>query len=268
LEQLKDLTILDVQPNVHDYFKEHLPGAIYCNEGLFRVPKNGRPAVYVEKDVIGSIFGRLGLERDTPVLVYTGKGAFTNSGDGLAQTMAAYTLARFGMRSVHMLDGGIDEWKAQGGEVTQIFPFVEETAYVPEVSEDYFIDYDTFTEVKDNDEVVLLDARPPMFYEGAGPWIKEGHIPGAINLPWKSLMEEANAAKRKDLAWIKGMLIERGITPDKRIICSCGTGREATNEFVLFKWVLKYPEVQIYEGSFTEWSAYPENPTVTGPSPR
>lgn len=267
-EQLKELTILDVQPNVHDYFQEHLPGALYCNEGLFRVPKNGRPAIYVESSVIGSLFGRLGLEKDAPVLVYTGKGAFTNSGDGLAQTMAAYTLARFGMRSVYLLDGGIDEWKSQGGDTSQIFPYVDETEYEPEVAEDYFIDYDTFTEVKDNDEVVLLDARPPKFYEGKGPWIKEGHIPGAVNLPWRTLMEDDNATKRKNLSELKGMLMGKGITPDKRIICSCGTGREATNEFVLFKWLLQYPEVQIYEGSFTEWSAYPENPTVTGPLPR
>ena len=156
-EQLKDITILDVQPNVHDYFQEHLPGAIYCNEGLFRVPKNGRPAVYVDTSVVASLFGRLGLEKDTPVMVYTGKGAFTNSGDGLAQTMVAYTLARFGMRSVHLLDGGIDEWKATGGETTQIFPYADETEYEPDVAEEYFIDYDTFTEVKDNDEVVLLE---------------------------------------------------------------------------------------------------------------
>ncbi|MEM2907109.1 MAG: rhodanese-like domain-containing protein, partial [Candidatus Odinarchaeota archaeon] len=66
---------------------------------------------------------------------------------------------------------------------------------------------------------------------------------------------------------LKTIVESVGASPSKTIICSCGTGREATNEFILFKWLLKYPRVQIYEGSFTEWSSYPENPTVTGKNP-
>lgn len=267
-DQKGDVKILDVQPNIHDYLQEHVPEAVFCNEGLFRVPKLGRPGAYVDEAVIASLFGRLGLMRDTPVAVYTAKGVFSSIGDGLGQTMAAYTLARFGVKDVYVLDGGLDVWKEQGYETTQAFPYVEETSYSPVVRSDLFLTYETFVDIKDNDGVVVLDARPPHFYEGRGPWIKPGHIPGAINLPWKSLMHETNPARRKDISWIRSLLEDRGITPDKRIICSCGTGREATNEFVLFKWVLAYPDVQIYEGSFTEWSSYPENPTVTGPEPR
>ena len=67
---------------------------------------------------------------------------------------------------------------------------------------------------------------------------------------------------------IRRILDERKVTPDKTVLVYCGTGREATNEFLLLKWYLGYPNVKIYEGSFTEWCAYPENPTVTGPNPR
>jgi thiosulfate/3-mercaptopyruvate sulfurtransferase len=52
------------------------------------------------------------------------------------------------------------------------------------------------------------------------------------------------------------------------IICSCGTGREATNEYILFKHYLNYPQVKLYEGSFTEWSSHLENPVVRGIKPR
>jgi thiosulfate/3-mercaptopyruvate sulfurtransferase len=58
------------------------------------------------------------------------------------------------------------------------------------------------------------------------------------------------------------------IAPDKTILIYCGTGREATNEFLFIKFYLGHDKVRIYEGSFTEWSSYPENPTVTGESPR
>jgi thiosulfate/3-mercaptopyruvate sulfurtransferase len=48
----------------------------------------------------------------------------------------------------------------------------------------------------------------------------------------------------------------------------CGTGREATIEFLLLKFYLGYPSVKVFEGSFNEWVAHPENATVTGPNPR
>jgi thiosulfate/3-mercaptopyruvate sulfurtransferase len=41
--QDKDLTILDTQPNIHEYVKEHIPGALYANEGLFRIHTSPDP---------------------------------------------------------------------------------------------------------------------------------------------------------------------------------------------------------------------------------
>ena len=58
------------------------------------------------------------------------------------------------------------------------------------------------------------------------------------------------------------------VTPEKTVLIYCGTGREATNEFLFFKFYLRHEQVLIYEGSFTEWSSYPENPTVVGENPR
>ena len=54
------------------------------------------------------------------------------------------------------------------------------------------------------------------------------------------------------------------ITPDKTLLIYCGTGREATNEFLFFRFYLGHQKVRIYEGSFTEWSSHPENPAVVG----
>lgn len=263
-----DLQLLDVQPNVHDYIQEHIPGARYMNEGLLRVPKLGLPAQYVHVDVIERLFRRVGLMPDTPVVVYTGVGPFSGWGNGLEQTMMAYTLARFGHDNIYVLDGGIDKWKAEGRALTQKFPEVAESDFNGVVRAGYFVDYAQFKAIKDRDDVILLDARPSNVYEGRGPWSKAGHIPGAVNVPWKSFMDAENPRLLKPDDEIQSVIDEHGITRDKTVICSCGTGREATNEFILFKWYLGYPNVLIYEGSFTEWSSYPDNPTVTGPNPR
>ena len=263
-----NLRILDIQPNVHDYITEHIPGAVYLNEGLFRAYFRDRPAVHVPPESVQSIFRRAGLRSNDPIVVYTGKGAFKGWGDGLEQTMAAYTLARFGHDSVHVLDGGLDKWKQENRELSKIFPKITESDFTVKVRKEYWVEYEEFMNMKDREDVVLLDARPSNVYEGQGPWMKPGHIPGAINLPWSSLMTDYNKTLLKSDNEIQTILDTLQITKDKTVICSCGTGREATNEFILFKWYLSYPNVVIYEGSFTEWSSHPENPTVTGRQPR
>jgi thiosulfate/3-mercaptopyruvate sulfurtransferase len=262
------IRILDTQPNIHDYIQEHIPNAIYMNEGLLRVPHKGRPGVYVPPSAAQIIFRSLGLKQNTPVVVYTGVGPFKGWGDGLEQTMVAYSLARFGHNTVYVLDGGIDKWKLEKKPLTKEFPKKNESGFDVKVQKDYYVTYEEFKKIKDNDDVIILDARPKNVYEGQGPWIKPGHIPGAINLPWASLMDDANKKLLKPLPSIQETIDTLNITPDKTIVCSCGTGREATNEFILFKWYLGYPQVKIYEGSFTEWSSYPENPTVIGKNPR
>jgi thiosulfate/3-mercaptopyruvate sulfurtransferase len=264
----KKLTIIDTQPNVHDYIFEHIPGAVYMNENLLRVPKNGLPAQYVPAESMQAIIQRLGIKADAALVVYTGKGAVKGWGDGLEQTMVAYSLTRFGHKNIYILDGGLDKWKKEDRPLTKEFPRLDESDFKPEIDDALFIGYEEFKRKKDEAGVIVLDARPAEVYEGQGPWRKPGHIPGAINLPWKELMTSDNTCLLKQDKEINRVIEKRGIDRDKLIICSCGTGREATNEFTLFKWYLGFPHVKIYEGSFTEWTSYPDNPTVTGKSPR
>jgi len=262
------LQILDCQPDIHDYISEHLPGAIYFSEGSLRATFGGLPGAWVPPEAVQPVLRRLGLRRGAPAVVYTGVGPFKGRGDGLEQTIVAYSLARYGHEQVYVLDGGVDKWKAEGRALTRVFPKVEESDFTIQVQRDYFVEYREFKSIKDREDVLLLDARPPALYEGQGPWIKPGHIPGAVNLPWASLMDDHNKSLLKPDEEIQAILDIKDIRAEKTIICSCGTGREATDEFLLFKWYLGYPQVKLHEGAFTEWTSYPDNPTVTGSSPR
>lgn len=263
-----DLTVLDTQPDVHDYIREHIPGAVYLNEGVLRVPDRGFPTTYGPLACLQESFRRVGLEADSPVVVYTSKGAFSGRGDGLAQTMMAYTLAKYGHNVVYVLDGGLDTWKSEGRELSQEFPTVEPSRFTVEARGDYAIGYEEFVRVKDDEDVIVLDARPAKVYAGQGPWRMPGHIPGAVSLPWRSLMDDENPALLKPNDALDMILEEHGIDRSRTVICTCGTGREATNEFILFKWFYLYPKVRLYEGSFTEWAAHPDNPVVVGSEPR
>jgi thiosulfate/3-mercaptopyruvate sulfurtransferase len=245
---------------------------VYWHEGLFRIHEGNIPTRWIPPEAAQILFRSLGIGADKPIVVYSSSGPITTCaafiGDGLEQTMVAYTLLRYGHRKVYLLDGGFEKWKEEGRPLTREYGTTAPSSFTAHRKGEFIIGYDEVKRIKDKPDVLLIDARPPAFYEGQGPWIKPGHIPGAVSLPWKTLMDDKNKKLMRPVEELKKMVKAIGATPDKKIICSCGTGREATNEFLMFRYYLGYPDVQIYEGSFTEWVSYKENPVVTGKNPR
>jgi thiosulfate/3-mercaptopyruvate sulfurtransferase len=181
--------------------------------------------------------------------------------------MVAYSLTRFGHSNVLVLDGGLKSWIDAGYPLTKGYPEISVSEFHPSLNSDLFVNYNQFLEIKDSPDTALIDVRPRSVYQGPGLWEKPGHIPGAINLPWRVLMDHDNPYLLRSLSTITELAHSRGALPDKNVILYCGTGREATSAFLVFKYYLKYPRVKLYEGSFTEWVTYPQNPTVTGPKP-
>lgn len=265
LEQ--DITILDVQPDIHDYIKEHIPGAVYFNEDHLRAYHNNLPSHYIPQQCLQQLLQSVGLHKNKSVAVYGSNGRFSGKGDGLEQTMVAYSLARFGHSNILILNGGLESWIDAGFPLSKQYPQVSISEYHPSVKNDLFVNYNQFMEIKDSHDTILIDVRPRSVYQGAGLWEKPGHIPGAINLPWRLLMDHNNPRMLRVETTIKELALSRGASPDKTIILYCGTGREATAAFLVFKYVLSYPKVKLYEGSFTEWVTYPQNQTVTGAKP-
>lgn len=267
-----ELLIIDSQPDIHEYVSAHIPGAVYLNDHLFRVHDRRSPSAWINREAAAWLLRPVGLDPDVPVVVYTGSPRITRCqthvGDGLEQPMVAYSLLRFGHGDIRILDGGLDAWSAEGLPTTREYSAARESEFEPRVRNHLFLDYDEFVAIKDLPGTVVLDARPPDKYQGQGPWLKPGHVPGAVNLPWKALMTGENTRKLRPLPEIRALADAAGATPEKTVVCMCGTGREATNEFLIFHYLLGYPRVRLFEGSFTEWISHPENTTVTGPDPR
>jgi len=262
------LRIIDTQPNIHDYIDQHIPGAVYMDEGLLRVAKKGIPGFYVPPESIEPVLGRLGIQAQVPILVYTSKGSFSGYGSGLEQCMVAYSLARFGHRQIYILDGGLEQWIEEGRPTTKKFPAIADSGFKATEREDFFIEYDEFRQNKDRPDALVLDARSRSWYEGQGVWERPGHIPGALNLPWDALTDPANPRLLRPTHAMRQALESVNAFDAKDIYCYCGTGREATILFLVLRMVFDHPGVRVYEGAFTEWCAFAENPTVTGPSPR
>jgi thiosulfate/3-mercaptopyruvate sulfurtransferase len=267
-----ELLILDCQPDIHEYVSGHLPGAVYLNDHLFRAHIGISPTSWVDREQAAWLLRQAGVRADVPVVVYTGSPTITRCeihvGDGLEQTMVAYSLLRYGHGDIRIVDGGLDAWKAEGLPVTREYSRARESDFEPHVRNSIFVDYEEFVDLKDLPDTIVLDNRPADKYGGQGPWLRPGHIPGAVSLPWKSLMTAENPRKLRPVPEVRALVAAVGATPDRMVVCSCGTGREATNEFLIFRYLLGYPRVRLYEGSFTDWISRPGNPTVTGPDPR
>jgi len=229
------------------------------------------PVRWISPETAQIVFSTIGVDQDRPVVVYSDSPPREPSShgrnDGFGQTLVAYSLARFGCRNVMILNGGLVKWKAEDRPVVTDFGTACPSAFTVDVQVDFLVGQDECALMKEQADVILLDTRPSPLYEGQGTWAGSGHIPGAVNLPAGLLMDTGNSTLLKPEDEIRTILFSLGITPEKTVICSSGTGRSATAVFLVLRYFLGYPDVLMYEAGFAGWSCVPDNPVVTGKYP-
>ena len=85
-----------------------------------------------------------------------------------------------------------------------------------------------------------------------------GHIPGAVNVPWGKMVNEDGTLKSANE--LKNLYELVNVTPDKEIITYCGIGERASYTWFVLKYLLGYPNVKTYDGSWLEWGNSIGNP--------
>ena len=80
-----------------------------------------------------------------------------------------------------------------------------------------------------------------------------GHIPGAANIPWSQAVREDGTFK--SVEELKQLYQGKGITPDKEIIAYCRIGERSSHSWYVLKYLLGYPKVLNYDGSWTEYGS-------------
>lgn len=260
--------ILDVRPVPPlDYIAGHLPNAVHLSEQAFRGPNGKLPYQIWPAGDLANLLSKAGISNNDQVIVYS------DGNNVLGASLVAYILAKSGVPWVALLDGGFSGYKASGAPVTKVFPTYAKGSFRPTtVTPAPNITLKELQPLIGKPNVVIVDPRPKAQFEGTDQtFIRNGHIPGAINITWQSVTEannpeEAlkNAHKIKSVEALRQLFTSRGVTPDKTVIVSCSTGREASLQYLVLKHVLGYPNVRIYEGSWTEYSAT-NLPVQTGP---
>lgn len=103
----------------------------------------------------------------------------------------------------------------------------------------------------------MVDVRSPKEFTGeilAPPEYptehaqRGGHIPGAENMPWAQAVKEDGTFKSKEE--LETMYKNKGIIPEKDIITYCRIGERSLHTWFVLKYLLGYPNVKNYDGSW------------------
>ena len=261
--------VLDTRGGYKDYFRGHLPTAHHLEFDTLRGTDNAVPVQYLPDDLTRALLIRAGADKDRLHLVYATGEALPND-EILSSTMVVHVLEKFGFKNVKIVDGGLPEWKKQGFAATQDY-FGNPKGSLPEkLSPEIAANITDVQKHVGKPGNILIDARPINEFQGDDAiWLRKGHIPGAISFHWARLMETDNTHKFKPFSETKAALEKAGITPDKNIICYCGTSREGSLLRFYLKHVAHYPNVRLYEGAWKEyvWLKGKSLPAETGGEP-
>ena len=216
----------------------HVPGAVNVPFDTFRSESEETRGMLPGADAFADLMSEAGIRPDDTVVAY-------DDTHGVFAARFLVTAETYGHGDVRLLDGDYSAWNLEYDTTTDA-PAVDPTEYAVNPPEDTILVDQAAVEAAIDTDAVLVDTRDDWEFE-------EGHIPGAVNLDWKELVDdETRGLKPRDE--LEAILAEYGITPDRRVILYCNTARRISHTYVVLRH-LGYEDVAFYEGSLTEWNA-------------
>jgi thiosulfate/3-mercaptopyruvate sulfurtransferase len=253
-QHLKDphVRIVESDEDVLLYDTGHVPGAVKIDW----VNDLNDPIVrdYIKAERFAQLMSEKGIGNDTTVVFYGDKNNWW-------ACYAFWVFQLFGHSNVKVMNGGRKKWIEERRELSKEVPTYSKTAYNAPRRDDSHIRAfrdDVLAHVRSGQP--LVDVRSPGEYrgellhmadypqEGA---LRGGHIPGARNIPWARAAAEDGTFKSFDE--LKELYQSEGITPDKDIIAYCRIGERSSHTWFVLTYLLGYPRVRNYDGSWTEW---------------
>ncbi len=251
---------VDYDP-VANYELGHIPGSVLIqwkadiNDPITRN--------ILSKQAFESLLQRIGIDNETTVALY---GDFNN----WFAAFAFWVFKYYGFNDVRLINGGRKKWLLEDRPITkEVQDYVKGNYKVakekePDKNIRVYLDY-----VKNTlGTKSLVDVRSPKEFTGeitAPPEYptehaqRGGHIPGATNIPWSQAVND-NDGTFKSVDELKTLYESKGITPDREIIAYCRIGERSSHTWFVLKYLLGYPDVKNYDGSWTEWGNMIANP--------
>jgi thiosulfate/3-mercaptopyruvate sulfurtransferase len=203
-------------------------------------------------DQLKATFEKLGVTDKSRIVVYFGKDWVTPA------ARIYFTLDYLGLGDrTSILDGGLPAWRAENKPVTAEIKTPKPGKFTPRPKPNLVVDVEWVKANLKKPGVAILDARASKFYTGAeaGQMPRAGHIPGAKNIPFSSLVEDSNN-KFKSPETLRQLFTAEGVTSRDSIATYCHIGQQASLLYFVARY-LGY-NAHLYDGSFDDWSRRPE----------
>jgi thiosulfate/3-mercaptopyruvate sulfurtransferase len=263
-EQIKDSKVriaeVDYDPKAN-YQLGHVPGAVLFD---WRQDINDPISRNVlSKQACEDLLQRAGVNNDSTLVLY---GDFNN----WFAAFAFWVFKYYGFKDIRIMNGGRKKWLEEDREISKDIPNYPKgnfKASDPDKNIRVFLN-----EVKHaldtKDRIKMVDVRSPKEFTGeilAPPEYptehaqRGGHIPGAENIPWAQAVNDKDGTF-KSADELRKLYDSKGITPDKEIIAYCRIGERSSHTWFVLQYLLGYPDVKNYDGSWTEWGNMIANP--------
>ena len=247
------LAEVDYDPK-SNYMLGHVPGAALFD---WRQDINDP----ITRNVLGkqecqNLLQNAGINDDTTLVLY---GDFNN----WFAAFAFWVFKYYGYKDLRLMNGGRKKWLLEDRPLTkdipQQYPKGNFKASGPDNNIRVFLNY--VKQSLDTKDRKLVDVRSPKEFTGeilAPPEYptehaqRGGHIPGAANIPWGQAVNDGDGTF-KSVDELKKLYEAKDITPDKEIIAYCRIGERSSHTWFVLKYLLGYPNVKNYDGSWTEW---------------
>ncbi|MDP8210394.1 MAG: sulfurtransferase [Candidatus Stygibacter australis] len=248
----EDIIIVSAR-SASDYSSKHIKDAVNLyHQDLYEA--DGVPSMLKSPEEISVILGSRGITTDSKVVVY-------DDGANKAAGRIYWILQYMGVKDVNILNGHIKSWMKSRlpvtGKATEITP----VSFVPNINDEVYASMSYVQANKDRADLVLVDVRSLDEFNGIDTDAnisRKGHIPGALHIEYKNVLNEDETLKSKDE--IMAALSAAGISGDKEIILYCASSVRAGIVYMALKSVLEFPRVRVYDGAYYEWQSVDANP--------
>lgn len=235
------------------YAAGHIPGAVHLD--YVRIVAKREPTVGLLPDLatLTEVLSELGLTTNTQVVAYD------EEGGGKAARLL-WTLDVLGHDKISLLDGGIVAWEAVGLPLVQTASLSRRSDYVAAAFVRATADADYIKSRLGQADFCVLDARSPLEFSAQKQTdARSGHMPGAVNIEWTSLMDREHALRLLPADVIRTRLQQNGITPDKEVLVHCRSHHRSAHTYMVLK-SLGYANVKGYPGSWSDWGNRADTP--------
>lgn len=243
-----------------DYLDEHIDGSYFFNIDEVCDKSSSLPHMMPSSELFAKTMDSMRIKNDDHVVVYTQPNCMSGP-------RVWWMFRAFGHRNVSLLNGGINAWKSAGGSVSSL-PEMPPLAVSPEDNSEgsYKAALNTGAVAKlgdmkrivDTGLAQICDARSSGRFYGTAPeprpGLVGGHIPGSLNLPFNSLLEENDVTRFKAPEEIRDILQDAGVIFGSKIVTTCGSGVTAAILTLGLALMGKdLDDAPIYDGSWSEY---------------